>query len=429
MQVTSVSQNSISSRNHSFLGETVESLKEAGLLRSLRALEGAPGPRIVVNGRSVLLLCSNNYLGLATDARVKQAAREALETYGCGATGSRLISGNLEPYAALERELAEWKGREAALVFPSGYQANLGTIPALAGPDDAVLSDALNHASLIDGCRLSRAEAVVYNHCDPEDLERKLAARSNVRRKLIVSESVFSMDGDLAPLEDLVFLANRYGAMLMVDEAHGTGLFGATGAGLVEELGLQQKVDVQMGTFSKALGSLGGYIAGDRELIQYLVQKARSLVFTTGLPPAVVAASAEALRIARSEPERRAALWQRVRQLREGLTGMGFSLGPSRSQILPVLLGDDRRAMSACRFLLRRGIFVQGIRPPTVPPGTARLRVAPVATHTEDDIASALNVFRELRALLDSAKRKGSRQSSALSVPAFSGMTQSDDAT
>ena len=398
----------------------MESLKEAGLLRSFRGLEGAPGPRVVVNGRSVLLLCSNNYLGLATDERVKQAAREALETYGCGATGSRLISGNLEPYSALERELAEWKGREAALVFPSGYQANLGTIPALTGPDDAIFSDTLNHASLIDGCRLSRAEVFVYNHCELEDLERKLAALSNVRRKLIVTESVFSMDGDLAPLKDLTFLANRYGAMLMVDEAHATGLFGATGAGLVEELGLQEKVDVQMGTFSKALGSLGGYIAGSRELIQYLVQKARSLVFTTGLPPAVVAASAEALRIARTEPEHRAALWQRVRQLREGLTGIGFSLGPSESQILPVLIGGDRRAMSACRFLLRHGVFVQGIRPPTVPPGTARLRVAPMATHTEEDIASALNVFRELRALLDSPKRQGSRRSRAFSVPAFS---------
>jgi len=420
VQVTSVSQNSTTPRTHAFLGETVQSLKESGLLRSFRDLQGAPGPRIVVSGRSVLLLCSNNYLGLATDERVKQAARVAIDTYGCGATGSRLISGNLEPYATLERELAAWKGREAALVFPSGYQANLGTIPALTGPGDAIFSDALNHASLIDGCRLSHAEVVVYNHCDPQDLERKLAARSNVRRKLIVTESVFSMDGDLAPLKDLAFLADRYGAMLMADEAHGTGLFGATGAGLVEELGLQQKVDVQMGTFSKALGSLGGYIAGDRNLIRYLVQKARSLIFTTGLPPAVVAASTEALRIARTEPERRAALWRNVRRLREGLAGVGFSLGPSESQILPVLIGDDRRAMSACRFLLRHGVFVQGIRPPTVPLGTARLRVTPMATHTEEDIDSALNVFRQLRGLLDSPKRKGSRRSSAFSVPAYS---------
>ena len=414
-------ENFSTSPTDAFLSKTLESLKEAGMRRSLRRLEGAPGPRIVVNGRSVLLLCSNNYLGLATDERVKQAVREALDTYGCGATGSRLISGNLEPYTTLERELADWKGREAALVFPSGYQANLGSIPALVGAGDAIFSDALNHASLIDGCRLSRAEVIVYEHCDAEDLEHKLATPPSAGRKLILTESVFSMDGDLAPLEDLVFLANRYGAMLMVDEAHATGLFGPTAAGLVEDLGLQQKVDVQMGTFSKALGSLGGYIAGSRDLIRYLVQKARSLVFTTGLPPAVLAASTAALRIARTEPERRAALWRRVRQLREGLTGIGFSLGPSESQILPVLLGDDHRTMAACRFLLQHGVFVQGIRPPTVPPGTARLRVTPIATHTEEDVAHALDAFRTLRALLDSPKRRGSRLTSAsLSVPAFS---------
>lgn len=395
-----------------FPSETLQSLKGAGLFRSLRHLEGEPGPRIVVNGQSVLLLCSNNYLGLAADKRLKQAAREALDTFGCGATGSRLISGNLEPYRTLERELAEWKGREAALVFSSGYQANLGAISALTGPGDVIFSDALNHASLIDGCRLSRADVVVYDHCNPEDLERKLTRGSRFRRRLIVTESVFSMDGDLAPLEDLVFLANRHGAMLMVDEAHGTGVFGPTGSGLVEELGMQQKVDIQMGTFSKALGSFGGYIAGSRDFIRYLVQKARSLIFTTGLPPAVLAASTAALRIARTEPERRAALWRRVHQLREGLSEIGFPPGSSMSQILPILLGDDRRAMSACRFLLRRGVLAQGIRPPTVPLGTARLRIAPIATHTQGDISCALNAFRNLRTLLDSPRRNQPQQSS-----------------
>ena len=412
-----------------FLRETLDSLQHTGLLRSLRNLAGAPGPKIVVNGRPALLLCSNNYLGLATDERLKQAAREALETFGCGATGSRLISGNLEPYATLERELADWKGREAALVFPSGYQANLGTIPALAGPGDAIFSDALNHASLIDGCRLARAEVVVYNHCDAEDLERKLAARPPDRRKLILTESVFSMDGDLAPLEDLVFLAKKYGALLLVDEAHATGVFGPTGAGLVEEYGLQQQVDIQMGTFSKALGSLGGYIAGSRELIRYLIQKARSLIFSTGLPPAVVAASTAALRIARTEPERRAALWRNVRRLREGLTEIGFSLGPSQSQILPLILGEDRKTMAACRLLLKQGVFVQGIRPPSVPPGTARLRIVPMATHTEEEIAEALAAFGKLQELLQSPKRgsaslitsRALRQPSASdSIPAFS---------
>ena len=420
--MTPPTQKYLASPADAFLRETLDSLQHAGLLRSLRSLEGAPGPRIIVNGGSALLLCSNNYLGLATDERVKQAAREALETFGCGATGSRLISGNLEPYRILEMELADWKGAEAALVFPSGYQANLGTVPALVGPGDAVFSDALNHASLIDGCRLSRAEVIVYNHCDPEDLERKLAARSGVRRKLILTESVFSMDGDLAPLADLVFLAKKYQALLMLDEAHATGIFGPTGAGLVEEFGLQQQVDIiQMGTFSKALGSLGGYIAGSRDLIEYLIQRARSLIFTTGLPPAVLAASTAALRIARQEPERRAALWRNVRCLRDGLAEIGFHIAPAQSQILPLLLGDERRTMAACRFLLRQGVFVQGIRPPTVPRGTARLRIAPMATHTDEEIAEALAAFRKLYALFESPKRRVSWQPSASpSVPAFS---------
>ena len=429
-----MSQNEQTYSTDAFLRETLDSLKHAGLYRSLRSLDGAPGPRIVVNGRPALLLCSNNYLGLATDERVTQAARDALATWGCGATGARLISGNLEPYRILEQELADWKGTEAALVFTSGYQANLGTIPALVEPGDAVFSDALNHASLIDGCRLSRAEVLVYRHCDAEDLERKLAAQAGARpsaalpsttlrasgtgRKLILTESVFSMDGDLAPLADLVFLARKYGALLLVDEAHATGIFGPTGAGLIEDFGLQQQVDIQMGTFSKALGSLGGYIAGSRDLIQYLIQRARSWIFSTGLPPSVLAASTAALRIARQEPERRAALWRNARHLRDGLAGIGFDIGPStalrtgpaQSQILPLRLGDERQTMAACRLLLRQGVFVQGIRPPSVPPGTARLRIAPMATHTEEDITTALAAFRKLHALFASPKRRASGQ-------------------
>ena len=432
-----MSQNEQTSSTDAFLRETLDSLQHAGLYRSLRSLEGAPGPRIVVNGRPALLLCSNNYLGLATDERVTLAARDALDAFGCGATGSRLISGNLEPYGILEQELAVWKGTEAALVFTSGYQANLGTIPAIVGPDDAVFSDALNHASLIDGCRLARAEVMVYHHCDAEDLERKLAERPAARpsaalgtgRKLILSEAVFSMDGDLAPLADLVFLAKKYGALLMVDEAHATGIFGPTGAGLIEDFGLQQQVDIQMGTFSKALGSLGGYIAGSRDLIQYLIQRARSWIFSTGLPPSVLAASTAALRIARQEPERRAALWRNVRHLRDGLAEIGFESGPStalrtgpaQSQILPLRLGDERRTMAACRLLLRQGVFVQGIRPPSVPPGTARLRIAPMATHTEEDITTALAAFRKLHALFASPKRRASWQpSGSHSVAAIS---------
>ena len=389
-----------------FLRERLFSLKKAGLTRKLRELKGEPGPRVCWNGRQVLLLCSNNYLGLAADECLKQASLQAVENYGCGATGSRLISGNLELYENLERELARFKGSDAALVFSSGYQANLGTVSALAGPGDAIFSDALNHASLIDGSRLSRAEVLIYDHCNAEDLERKLAIHPAARRKLILTESVFSMDGDLAPLEDIVCLAKKYEALLMVDEAHATGVFGPTGAGRIEALGLQQQVDIQMGTFSKALGSLGGYIAGSKELILYLVNHARSFIFTTGLPPAVLAASAAALRVVEKEPQRRKALWRNVAQLRQGLLKLGFDPGPEQSQILPLRLGEERRTMAACRLLLREGVFVQGIRPPTVPRGTARLRICPMALHTDDDIQEALAGFHKLRSALFSPKRR-----------------------
>src|ERR1019366_1184024 len=321
-------------------------------------------------------------------------------------TGSRLISGNLELYEQLERDMAAFKGAEAALVFTSGYQANLGTVSALVGPGDAIFSDALNHASLIDGSRLSGAEILIYNHCDAADLEWKLASRPEVGRKLILTESVFSMDGDLAPLQDIAFLASRYGALLMVDEAHATGVFGPTGAGCVEALGIGQQVDVQMGTFSKALGSLGGYVAGSQDLVSYLIHHARSFIFTTGLPPAVLAASTAALQIVRQEPERRQALWRNARQLRRGLIELGFAMGPEQSQILPVRLGDTRRTMAACRFLLKGGVFAQGIRPPTVATGTARLRLAPMGLHTEKDMEAALEALGKLQSALQSPKRQ-----------------------
>jgi len=402
-----------------FLRERLDALRRTGLARSLRHLRGMPGPTVRLNGREVLLLCSNNYLGLAGDERVKEAARRAVDSFGCGSTGSRLISGNLELYERLERELAAFKGAEAALVFTSGYQANVGTVSALAGPGDVIFSDALNHASLIDGSRLARAEIVVYGHCDAGDLETKLAKRTAARRRLILTESVFSMDGDLAPLVEINALAKQHGAMLMVDEAHATGVFGPNGAGRIEQLRLQGQVHIQMGTFSKALGSLGGYIAGSNDLIRFLLQQARSFVFTTGLPPAVLAASSEALRLVREEPQRRAALWRNVALLQEGLREREFPLGPAQSQILPVRCGEDRGTMAACRFLLRKGVFVQGIRPPTVPPGTSRLRIAASASHSEEQIGAALDAFSALRSVLRSRSKKFTRQDSGVlaSIP------------
>jgi 8-amino-7-oxononanoate synthase len=412
--LTSPSATAVPDRAAAFLRADLDSLKKAGLARKLRELKGAPGPKVWLHGREVLLLCSNNYLGIAGDEKVKQAAHRALEAFGCGATGSRLMSGNLELYEQLERELAAFKGAEAALVFTSGYQANLGTVSALMGPGDAVFSDTLNHASLIDGSRLSGAEILIYNHCDASDLERRLASKPAARRKLILTESVFSMDGDLAPLDDIAFLAGKYRALLMVDEAHATGVFGPSGAGRIEALGLQQRVDVQMGTFSKALGSLGGYVAASKELISYLIQHARSFIYTTGLPPAVLAASTAALQMVRQEPERRQALSRNAQKLRRGLLGLGFAMGPEQSQILPVRLGDARRTMAACRFLLKNGIFAQGIRPPTVPPGTARLRLSPMALHTEKDMEETLEAFGKLQSALRAPKRQ-----SASAAPAF----------
>jgi 8-amino-7-oxononanoate synthase len=389
-----------------FVREELEGMARSSLSSRLRHIEGPPGPRVRVNGRDTILLCSNNYLGLATDERLKRAACHATERYGCGATGSRLISGNSEPYEELERELAAFKGTEAALVFSSGYQANLGAITSLVGTGDVIFSDQLNHASLIDGARLSKAEVLVYRHGDMKDLESKLRSRGSARRKLIVSESVFSMDGDLAPLAEIARLAKKYSALSMVDEAHATGLFGQTGAGLVEHLGLGSQIDVQMGTFSKALGSLGGYLAASRDLTGYFLNRARSFIFTTGLPPGVLAASTEAIRIVRKEPERRAALCQNRDLLRSGLQQLGFELSPSGSSILPLLMHDDRRTMAACRFLLRHGTFVQGIHPPTVPSGTARLRITPMATHSHGDIETALDAFRGLQRCLRSPKRE-----------------------
>lgn len=388
-----------------FLSEELAALRRSGMLRSLRDIQGGAGTVVQIGQRPALMLCSNNYLGLADDARVKAAAVQAVEQYGTGATGSRLISGNSDLYAALEQELAQFKRTESALVFSSGYHANIGTIAALVGSGDAIYSDELNHASIIDGARLSRAAIHVYRHNDVEHLAQLLRQSAGPGRKLVITESVFSMDGDIAPLAAIFTQARKHRAVLMVDEAHGTGVFGENGSGQVEAQGLTGKVDVQMGTFSKALGSLGGYVAGSSQLIQFLLNRARSFIFSTGLPPAVLGASREAIRIVQSEPERRRCLFSHVAKLRAGLGQLGFALPASDSQIIPILIGDARRTMAACRYLLRHGIFVQGVRPPTVPAGTARLRLTPMSTHTEAQIEQVLQTFAALAALLRSPRR------------------------
>ena len=377
------------------LAAEVEDVRAQGLYRRLRTLDGPEDPEVVVDGRRAILLCSNNYLGLATHPEVVAAAREATARFGASSGSSRLISGTLRAHADLEEEIAEWKGTERAIVFSSGYHANLGCLQALVGRGDAILSDELNHASLIDGCRLSRAEVRVYRHADLDSLEEALRATASARRRLIVTDTIFSMDGDRAPLAGICDLAERHGAAVMVDEAHAAGVCGGTGAGLVEELGLQGRVLVQMGTLGKALGSFGAYVAGPAALVDLLVNRARTFIFTTALPPSAVAAAAGAIGIVRREPVLRRHLWKNARELHRRLGEAGYALSPVESPILPVQIGDSEPTMALCERLLEHGVFAQGIRPPTVPAGTSRLRVTLMATHTVDHLERAARAFHD----------------------------------
>ncbi len=380
-----------------FIAAELQSVKDAGLYRQLRLVEGAQGSTLILDGREVINFSSNNYLGIAGHPALAEAAKAAIDRYGCGSGASRLISGNMTLHEELEAKLAQFKGTEAALVFNSGFQANVGILSTLAGAGDAILSDALNHASIIDGCRLSKAKTLVYGHCDLASLESALQQAAPARRRLIVTETIFSMDGDQAPLCEIVELAEKYDAMVMVDDAHGTGVFGANGAGVVAKLGLAPRVMIQMGTLGKALGGFGAYIAGSRALCDLLINRCRSFIFTTSLPPAVMAMALAAIDLVQREPQRRDALRQNCQKLKKGLSRLGFELGRSESPILPLLVGDAARCMALSAALLDGGVFAQGIRPPTVPAGTSRLRVTVMATHSEAQIEKALNIFEEVK--------------------------------
>jgi 8-amino-7-oxononanoate synthase len=384
----------------SLIAAELQELRQAALYRKLRSVDGAQGPVLQLDGRAVLNFSSNNYLGLAEHPALRAAAKEAIDRYGCGSGASRLITGNMTLHEALEARLAEFKGAEAALVFNSGFQANTGVLATLAGNGDVIFSDALNHASIIDGCRLSRAETIVYAHGDMNALETALKRAAHARQKLIVTESIFSMDGDEAPLKDIVELAERHGAMVMVDEAHATGMFGARGAGVVARLDLARRVTVQMGTLGKALGGFGAYVAGSHALRDLLINRCRSFIFTTALPPAIMAMALTAIDLVEREPERRETLWRNSHDLGHGLRDLGFELRPIASPILPLIIGDAGRCMRVSEELLKLGVFAQGIRPPTVAPGTSRLRITMMATHTPDHIARALHAFSKIRKLL-----------------------------
>jgi 8-amino-7-oxononanoate synthase len=373
----------------------LEALAARGLRRSLEPLGSAQGPVVSVDGRSLVNLCSNDYLGLAGDARLREAAARAAEREGAGAGAARLVAGDLPVHGALERRLAAFKGTEAALLFGSGYHANAGVPAALVGRGDAVFSDVLNHASIVDGCLLSRAELVRYRHLDVAELA-DLLARTRARRKLVVTDAVFGMDGDAAPLREIADLCDRHGAMLYVDEAHSAGVLGPTGAGLAEALGVTDRVDVHMGTLGKALGAFGAYVAGSRRLVDLLVSKARTFVFTTALPPAACGAALAGLDVLRDEPERLARLDALARRMRAGLARLGFDLSRVVAPIFPVVLGSEERALAASRALRARGFFVRAIRPPTVPRGTSRLRVALTAGHSEPQVDAFLGALEEV---------------------------------
>jgi 8-amino-7-oxononanoate synthase len=390
-------------RQTDWIERELEALEAKGLRRTLEPLGSAQGPVVTVDGRPLVNLCSNDYLALASDPRVVHAAALAAEREGAGAGASRLVAGDLPVHGALERELAALAGTEAALLFGSGYHANAGVPPALVGRGDAIFSDALNHASILDGALLSRAELVRYRHGDAGELA-DLLARTGARRKLVVTDAIFSMDGDAAPLRELAELCDRHGAMLYVDEAHATGVLGPRGGGLAEALGVADRVDVHMGTLGKALGSAGAFVAGERRLVELLLTRARTFVFTTAPPPAACGAARAALEIVRAEPERRARVLALTERMRAGLARLGFDVARVVAPIFPVVLGTEARAVAASRALRARGFFVRAIRPPTVPRGTSRLRVSLTAGHTDAQVDAFLGALEDvLRALPSSA--------------------------
>jgi glycine C-acetyltransferase/8-amino-7-oxononanoate synthase len=368
--------------------ETLDALRRDGLYRRRRVIESAQGARVTLDGREVLLMCSNDYLGLAGHPALRAAAAEAALEWGAGAGASALVSGHTALHEALEAELAAFKRAEACVLFGSGFLANTGVVATLAGPDDVILSDALNHASLIDGCRLARARTVVYPHLDMDALEAALA-RVPAGRAVIVTDAVFSMDGDLAPLEAIADLARRFAARVIVDEAHATGVVGPGGRGLVAELGLEGEIDVVVGTLGKALGSYGAFACCDAATAELLVNRARTMIFSTALPPPAVGAALRALQLLRAEPEIMDRLHDRARALRLSLRSAGLPVAEGAMPIVPLILGDATAAVAAGERALRDGVFVQAIRPPTVPPGTSRLRVVVTAAHGEDDVARA----------------------------------------
>ena len=378
------------------LGQELAELRKLHLFREYRTIHGVPAEGVEIKGQRLLNLSGNNYLGIANHPLIKESAAKAIKDVGCGATASRLMAGNYELYDRVEQELARFKNTEAALVLNSGYIANLGIITALVGKGDLVVSDKLNHASIIDGILLSGAKFVRYKHLDVAHLERILQKASGYRHKLIVTDSVFSMDGDLAPLPEIVRLKEKHGAVLMIDEAHGGGVFGRNGRGLAEFYGVSDRVDVNMGTLSKAFGCGGAYVAGRKILIDYLKNKARSLIYTTGLPPAILGSIMGALQVVQSEGWRRNEVTAKAAWVRNEFVQEGFNTLNSASQIIPLITGDNETALEFSRRLYEANILAMAVRPPSVPPNSARLRLTVMATHRQEDLVRAVETIKQI---------------------------------
>jgi len=378
-----------------FIQEGLNYLKQQNLYRHLNTMNTAQAAKTMVNGKECILLSSNNYLGLTEHPELKAAAKEAVDLWGTGSGGSRLITGNMRLHEELEETIARFKGTEAAIVFNTGYMANMGAITALMGQKDIIFSDELNHASIIDGCRLSQAKTVIYPHKNTSVLEKLIKENSGYRHTFIITDGVFSMDGDLAPLPRLVELAEKYNAWLMIDDAHATGVMGHRGAGTAEHFGLEGKIPIQIGTLSKAIGSSGGFVAGSYDLIDFLRNKARSFIYSTALSPSVIAAALAGFKVLQEFPQIRENLHLNAQYLRSGLKEIGYTILTEESPVLPVLIGDANKTMQMAKQLLDLGVFAPGIRPPTVPQGMSRLRVTVMATHTREDLDKALTAFEQ----------------------------------
>src|SRR3984957_1327710 len=395
----------------------LDELSSLGLRRRTRLVSGPQGAHVLLDGQPVLLLCSNNYLGLADHPRVREAAADAAMRWGVGAGASRLVSGTMTIHRRLEQRLADFKHRERALLFGSGYLANTGIVAALARPGDVIFSDALNHASIVDGCRLSRAEVFVYDHCDVEHLRWGIE-RAECGGTLIVTDSVFSMDGDIAPLAEIAELAARSGLRTVVDEAHGTGTVGPGGRGAVAAAGLEDEIDVIVGTLGKALGAYGAFAACDETMAHYLTNAARTFIFSTALPPPVVAGALAALELLASEPRRVQRLAANGDTFRGALAAEGLKAGDSTTQIVPLVIGDAAQAVAVSEAALERGVFAQAIRPPTVPEHTSRLRLAVMATHRERELREAARTIAAAARAVGVDASPGRRAAPFVTAPA-----------